>query len=166
MTLMRLDERGLTLAEILVAVMIAGIGLVGVLSVIPVSSYALTEGKQLSTATFLGAQRLEQARNAPWVGSPANDCLGLGPSAAPTVPAGGSCTNGALTIAAGGATFADEANVPGYPGYGRTLRITSCATGCAGITDANLRMVTVNVTYTPLTGPSKTTSMTKLTSRR
>jgi hypothetical protein len=75
-------------------------------------------------------------------------------------------TNGALTIAATGVTFADEANVPSYPGYGRTLRIISCATGCVGITDANLRMVTVNVTYTPLTGPSKTTSMTKLTSRR
>jgi prepilin-type N-terminal cleavage/methylation domain-containing protein len=80
MTLMRLDERGMTLAEILVAVMIVGIGLVGVLSVIPISSYALTEGKQLSTATFLGAQRLEQARNAPWVTSPANDCPGLGPA--------------------------------------------------------------------------------------
>jgi Tfp pilus assembly protein PilV len=159
----------MTLAELLVATLILGIGLVALMGLIPISSYGAQEGKQGSTATFLAAQRLEEARNAPWTAN--NDCLGLGPSAAPTVPLGASCSNGAVTIAAGGVTLADEATVAGSPGYGRSLRITDCTAGCAGITSATLRSAMVTVTYTPLTGvgvspTTKTVSLTMLISRR
>src|SRR5688572_17148749 len=85
------NERGLTLAEILVAVAILGIGLVGLAVVVPIASYGVQEGSQLSTATFLAEQRLEQIRNAPWTGTPANDCVGTGANA-PVVPAGVTCT--------------------------------------------------------------------------
>lgn len=163
------DERGMTLAELLVATVILGIGLVALMGLIPISIYGLQEGKQGTTATFLAAQRLEEARNAPWTAN--NDCLGLGPSAAPTVPLAASCSNGAVTIAAAGVTFADEATVTSYSGYGRSLRITDCTAGCAGITTATLRSATVNVTYTPLTGvgvspTTKTVSLTQLIARR
>lgn len=152
---MRLDERGLTLVEVLAATAIIGIGLVGLMVVVPISSYGLQEGNQLSTATFLAEQRLEQVRNAPWTFSPDNDCLGTSAAAgvAPAVPAGKTCTNGSTTLAEGAATFADEASVASYSGYGRTVRVTNCAvTACAGITHADLRRVTVTVSYRPLTG--------------
>lgn len=138
------DERGLTLAEILVAIAVIGIGLVGLAVVVPVASYGVQEGSQLSTATFLAEQRIEQARNAAWTTAPVNDCLGVSAGdAAPTGVCGG----------ANIATFADEAPVPGFAQYSRTTRITDCGAGagCAGVVHAALRLVTVTVTYRPLT---------------
>lgn len=154
---MRSDERGLTLAEILVALFVIGIGLVGLLAVVPLATYGVQEGNQLSTATFLADQKLEEIRNAAWgiVPPPVNDndCLGVGATAAPT---SATCTRTAPTACAPGAactTFPDEPAVAGQPSYGRTVRITSCAaTPCTGITDANLRLVTVSVSYSPMSG--------------
>jgi prepilin-type N-terminal cleavage/methylation domain-containing protein len=152
---MVLNERGLTLAEILVAIAIIGLGLVGLAVVIPVSSYGVQEGNQLSTATFLAEQMIERARAASWTGTPAADCLGVSPGGAtpsgPPVPTGATCNGSTAT------QFPDETTtgvgVSGYPQYMRTMRVVSCATtACAGITDAGMRLVTVTVQYTPLTG--------------
>lgn len=156
------NERGLTLVEILVAVAIIGIGLVGLFVVVPISTYALQEGNQLSTATFLAEQKLEEVRNAPWTASPANDCLGVSAlsTAAPTSTA---CSRSFPTSCGTGAacaTYADESTVPGFTGYGRTVRVTSCSagTGCGGIIDAGMRLVTVSVTYHPLSGVGGTSA--------
>jgi len=154
------NERGLTLAEILAAMVIIGIGIVGLSVVVPISSYGLQEGNQLSKATFLADQKLEQIRNAPWTATPANDCLGLSPgspnpTSAPST-GGTACTlNGAVVIAANTVTFADENPVAApYSDYSRTVRVTDCsvAPGCAGVTNAGMRLVSVSVSYTPLTG--------------
>ncbi|HXH83115.1 MAG TPA: type II secretion system protein [Candidatus Tectomicrobia bacterium] len=149
-----LDERGLTLAEILVAVAIIGIGLAGLAVVIPVSSFGVQEGAQLSTATFLAEQRIEQVRNAVWTASPDSDCIGLSAGdTAPAIPAGKMCTT--TGSGAGTTTFGDEANVPGYPNYSRQTRVIDCmanAAQCSGIGDDALRLVTVTVWYRPLTG--------------
>src|SRR5215470_16779475 len=105
------DATGMSLAEILVACAIVGIGLAGLLSVVPTASYGIQEGQQLSTATFLANQRLEQVRSAPWTAMPANDCLGKSDSAsvAPTSPA---CNGAAVT------TFPDDSPMPPpYAGY-------------------------------------------------
>jgi prepilin-type N-terminal cleavage/methylation domain-containing protein len=174
------NERGLTLAEILVAVAILGIGLVGLAVVVPIASYGVQEGSQLSTATFLAEQRLEQIRNAPWTGTPANDCVGSGANA-PVVPAGVACANGTVALAAGATTFADEANVVWgnstsvaavQGGYSRQVRISDCSpTPCAGLTSATMRQVTVSVTYRPLTSSgvsptNKTVSVQWLVTRK
>lgn len=164
------NERGLTLAEILIAVAILGLGLVGLMVVVPIASYGVQEGNQLSTATFLAEQRLEQVRNAPWTASPGNDCIGTATgNAAPVVPAGGSCANGTVILAVGDITFADEANVvwgnntstaAGPGGYGRQVRITECSpTACAGLTSATMRRVNVSVSYRPLTSSGVAPSM-------
>jgi prepilin-type N-terminal cleavage/methylation domain-containing protein len=144
----RLGQRGLTIVEILIACAIIGVGLVALSSAIPIAAYGIQEGNQLSTATFLANQRLEQVRNAEWRAAqgvaPAVDTLGLSASAT-TAPVDGD----------GGITFADEMPLePPYTGYTRTVRIVSCGAGagCGGIVSADLRQITVTVTYRPMTG--------------
>jgi len=154
------NERGLTLAEILVAVAIIGLGLVGLAVVIPVSSYGVQEGSQLSTATFLAEQMIERARAATWTATPAVDCLGLSANltTAPA-PSGATCNGSAAT------TFPDETTsgtgVSGYSQYLRQVRVTACdATNpCGGVNSTSLRRVGVTVTYTPISasGGSSTT---------
>jgi prepilin-type N-terminal cleavage/methylation domain-containing protein len=148
---MILNERGLTLAEILVAVAVIGIGLVGLAVVIPVSTYGVQEGNQLSTATFLAEQMIERARAAQWTGAPnPADCLGVSNGNNAPIPTG-ACTGGA------GTQFPDEltanGGVTGYPQYQRIVRVTDCGPvpGCAGVENAAMRLVQVTVIYTPLT---------------
>jgi type IV pilus modification protein PilV len=141
-------QRGMTLAEVLVALPIITIGLLALLSVIPLSTYAIQDGSQTSTATFLANQRLDQVRNAQWMATcpPTGDKLGVSASstAAPT--------DGAVT------TFADENPMAApYAAYTRQVRITDsvASTTVCGGTGAisgtyGLRTVTVTVTYRPL----------------
>jgi prepilin-type N-terminal cleavage/methylation domain-containing protein len=148
------DDRGMTLAEILVATFVIGVGIVGLAVVIPLSSYGVHEGNALSTATFLAEQRMEEIRNAAWTTVPsANDCIGIGPGAAPT---SNTCTRTQPTACNTGApctTYPDEASVTGYAPYSRNVRVTDCgATACAGVTNANMRLVRVTVAYTPISG--------------
>jgi type II secretory pathway pseudopilin PulG len=139
------DQAGMSLAEILIACVIVGVGLVGLLSAIPTAGFGIQEGRQLSTAAFLANQRLEQVRNAVWTQCPAADTLGV--SAAATVPP----TAGAAT------TFPDESPMAApYSDYTRTVRITDaqaadpCVGGVGG-PNVGLRQVVVTVTYRPST---------------
>ena len=146
------DERGLTLAEILVAVAVIGIGLVGVAVIIPVSTYGVQDGGQLSTATFLAEQMIERARAAAWT-DPAVDCLGVSSGDSAPQPSEAACQGVTAT------QFSDELDgVRGHPDYRRTVRVSGCEpAACAGVTGTGIRLVTVTVSYTPLTvggGPS------------
>ena len=139
------DQAGMSLAEILVACVIIAVGLVGLLAAVPTASYGIQEGRQLSTATFLANQRLEQVRNAQWTQCPAADTLGASASAtvAPTF--------GANT------TFPDESPMAApYGDYTRTVRVTDaqpadvCPGGVPG-PNYGLRQVVVTVSYRPST---------------
>ena len=143
------DQRGMTIAEVLIAVGIIGVGLLAVCSAIPIGAYAIQEGNQLSTATFLANQRMEQVRTARWaatdpVAGAAVDRLGVSASAS-AAPVG----DGAAV------TFPDESPMASpYANYTRTVRITNCnaAPGCDGALYPGLRRVTVTVSYRPMTG--------------
>jgi prepilin-type N-terminal cleavage/methylation domain-containing protein len=160
-----LDQRGMTLAEVLVALPIITIGLLALLSAIPLSTYATQEGRQTSTATFLANQRLEQVRNAQWTATCQVDAGGLvipgaaivtdkvGVSASPTA---------APQDPSPAVTFADESPIAApYAGYSRQVRITdsvAAAPTCnaAGVmSGTGIRQVTVTVTYTPLSATGK-----------
>src|SRR2546427_3738262 len=149
------DARGFTIAEVLIAAVIITLAFVALATVVPIAGYGVQEGYQVSTATFLADQKLEQSKNLPWVGSPANDCVGISASstAAPTVPGGSSCTNGGTNIAAGGAVtwLADEASVTNFPGYSRSVRGTDCGTGGGGARGPGSRgrPPDATLTYTP-----------------
>ena len=137
------NQRGMSLAEILVASVIIAVGLVALLSAIPLASYGIGEGTQLSTATFLVNQRLEQVKNAQWTVTPAVDVLGLSASMSAAPKTGGTTT------------FPDEGPMAApYAGYTRQVRVTDCgvAPGCVGVTNSGLRQVAVTVSYQPLTG--------------
>jgi len=133
------SEQGLTLVEVIIAAAIITVGLAGVSAALQVAAHGVQEGRQLSTATFLANERLEQVRTTRWeAGPPAIDALGISPtsSAAPT-------------------TFPDEAARDGsYVAYARTVRIVDCGVGagCAGVVAADLRQVIVTVSYRPMTG--------------
>jgi len=142
----RSDQSGMSLPEILVACVIIAIGLVALLSAVPTASFGVQEGRQLSTATFLANQRLEQVRNAQWVQCPATDTLGA--SASATV---------APTNLAAVTTFPDETPMAApYGDYTRTVRITDtqladpCVLGIGG-PNVGLRQVVVTVSYRPST---------------
>jgi prepilin-type N-terminal cleavage/methylation domain-containing protein len=153
-----LNERGLTLVEILVAAVIIGIGLVGLMSVVPISSYGVYEGNSLTRATFLAEQKMEEIKNGVWRQTPANDCVGLSAGNGNVPPTSNACTRTNPTVCASGGACtiaADENPVANNAGYTRTVRIVDCSTvagGCGGVADANFRRVTVTVTYPPLSG--------------
>lgn len=142
------NQRGMTLAEVLVALPIITIGLLALLSAIPLSTYATQEGSQTSTATFLANQRLDQVRNARWMATcpPTPDDLGVSASSTAAPTSGGTTT------------FADEPAIAApYAAYSRQVRITEsvASTTVCGPTGAisgtyGLRTVTVTVAYRPL----------------
>ena len=137
------SQAGMSLAEVLVASTVVGVGLSGLLSAVPLAGYGIHEGQSLSTATFLANQRLEEVRNAQWTQSPVADSLGVSPSATAAPVAG-------III-----TFPDEAPMATpYAGYTRTVRITDCGVGpgCGGIINSGMRQIVVSVSYTPITG--------------
>ena len=114
----------MTLAEVLSALTVLSIGLVALISLLPLAGFGVHEGAHRSGATFLATQRLEQIRLA--VGS------------------------GASVIAfADEASLA-----PPHGAFGRAVRVRDCelAPGCSGITTPGIRQVTVTVTYPAAAG--------------
>lgn len=155
------DQRGMTLAEVLVALPIITIGLLALLSAIPLSTYATQEGRQTSTATFLANQRLEQVRNAQWSATcQINGATGL-------VIAGAAVVTDKVGVSASptaapqdpspAVTFADESSIAApYTGYSRQVRIIDSVVAAAtcdaagNMSGTGIRQVTVTVSYTPL----------------
>lgn len=151
------DEQGLTLIEVLVAAGILGVGILALVGLVPISTYGLHEGTQLSAATFLAEQKLEELRAARWSTTPAIDCLGLSAGGV-EAPTSLTCSRQGPTPCATGVACvisADESAIAGYPAFARSVRIDSCAAlpgGCGGVANQALRQITVAVSYRPLTG--------------
>jgi type II secretory pathway pseudopilin PulG len=158
------NERGITVAEVLLAAAILGLGIAALMSVVPVASYGVQDGNQTSTATFLAQQMLEQVRNAAWTAT--RDCVGLSDSAtsAPAPSPPGTC--GPTLV-----TFPDEPlnTLQGFGQYARSVRIQDCgdaanAAACGNVTSSALRLVMVTVSYRPISaaGGSNTNTSVRL----
>ncbi len=125
-------QQGFALTEILVAIAIISIGLLGLAGAMAVQSGglssavaagqgAVTRGYYVSTATLLAQDRLEQVKRLQYtIGPPAVDQIGT-----PT-PTG----------------FSDEAlgSISGYANFGRQVRVQNYPT-------SNVKTVTVTVTF-------------------
>lgn len=118
-------EQGLTLAEVLAALSLLSVGLVAMVSLLPLAGLGIHEGGHRSGAIFLAGQRLEQIRHAVGSAEPSNDPL----------------TEAAVS-------FPDEpAIAPPHQAFSRSVRLRDCALGCSGVQTPGVRQVTVTVTY-------------------
>jgi Tfp pilus assembly protein PilV len=155
------SERGMTLAEVLVALPIIVIGLLALLSAIPLSTYATQEGSQISTATFLANQRLEQVRNAQWTAlcqsDPVTGLTVAGPAVVTDNLGVSASSTAAPTDPTATVTFADENPMAApYTQYSRRVRITNSVApapvcdAAGNMSGTGMRGVAVTVTYTPL----------------
>jgi prepilin-type N-terminal cleavage/methylation domain-containing protein len=145
-------ERGFTLVEFLVAAAIISVGLLGVVIVVPVAGYNVREGKQLSQATFLAEERIEQIRRATWMltaSGDVHDCIGVS-SSATVPPTTSACPAGTVV------TFPDEglgALPAPFEQYSRSVRVISChSIGACPVRTDDARLVTVTVRYIPISG--------------
>src|SRR5215813_2041109 len=133
------------LLEAVAAAGIVALGLVAFLSGLPTATMAVSEGAQLSTATFLAASRLEELRGLAWSG-----------------------------VALDTRALADEPALgEPYTRYSRQVRIADCSVPprCGAIASPLIRQVTVTVAYRPLTasglaGESKAVTLTTLVASR
>jgi prepilin-type N-terminal cleavage/methylation domain-containing protein len=141
-------ERGFSLVEVLVASTIVAVGFAGLAGMVALSSYAVREGRYRSVAVALADERAEQLQAVRWDG--AGDCLGLSP--APAFPP---VTDECPGHGAGFAPFPDEpagALPPPFEQFARAARVRPCAAGACAVTSADLRLVTITVSYTPTSG--------------
>lgn len=125
-------EQGFTLVEILVAMFILLIALVGLGAALAVQSggiasstslghVTITRANYQSVAAMLAQQRLEQVKRLQYrVGPPAVDEYGSDP-----IPAG----------------FPDENSVQGFSNFSRQVRVQT------GVPAANMKTITVTLTY-------------------
>jgi Tfp pilus assembly protein PilV len=122
-----IGERGTTLIEVIVAVSLLGLGLVGLAASFPLSYRGVRQGGLQITATALAQEILEDARRTPY------DSL---PSLAATRAA-----------VSGFAVFEREVVVDDY----------SPATGCTSTPTPACRQITVRVYFTEVQGEAQTT---------
>lgn len=133
------------LLEIIAAVAVVALGLTAFASGVPIAAMAISEGAQLSTATFLAGARMEEVRAAAW-----------------------------RRFTLDSLSFPDEAALPDpHARYARQVRVLDCGVppGCGAVISPLVRQITVTVTYRPITAlglatSSKTVSLTTLTTQR
>lgn len=115
------NERGLTLVEILVAVVIMTVGLTAIGTGMQLATRGITLGQQETTAAFLAEQRLEDVK-----------AFALSTNAA----------QGFLNVTNANFPAEGYGAIAGNPGYRRTTAVTQPS--------ATMRVVVVNVFYMPV----------------
>jgi prepilin-type N-terminal cleavage/methylation domain-containing protein len=134
-------DRGFTLIEVMIAMAILTIALLGVGATTALQSggiagstsfgqAAVTRGYYLSTATMLAQDRLEQVRRLKYsIGPPAVDEIGGGPAPSGAAP---------LPL-----QFQDEdfGDIAGYPNFRRQVRVQTATPA------ANMKTVTVTIAF-------------------
>lgn len=147
------NERGFTLAEVLVATFIIVVGLVALASGFQFATSGVATGRGETIASFLAEQRLEQLKAIAmtnYYGPPA------GPAwTAPLTLAGGTTTTEFCQTTNIGSTGTNcqTTAITGVASYTRTTRITDNpgGTGCTGVAPLVCKRIWVNVTYRPVT---------------
>lgn len=144
------NERGFTLAEVLVATFIIVVGLVALASGFQFATSGVATGRGETVASFLAEQRLEQLKAIAmtnYYGSPA--------WAATLTLAGGSAVTEYCQTTNIGATGTNcqSTAITGVASYVRVTRVSDNpgGTGCTGVAPLLCKRIWVNVTYRPVT---------------
>jgi len=123
-------DAGLSLVELMVALMLLGISLMGLAAAFAPGRMAIQQGDQATTATFLGRRVLEDMRNRAY-DQDADELV-----------------NGATFPASTG-----YGSLPGYPNYRRTIGITDNAP------EAGTKTVTVAIFYQNSSGVEQSVTL-------
>ena len=121
------QPQGLTLAEVLASLAILSVGLVSMVSLLPLAASGVHQGGHRSGAIFLASERLEQVRLA----------VGL-------------ADRGHDPLSEAAAQFPDEPALPApHEAFSRAVRVRDCgeASGCSGVNAHGVRQISVTVTY-------------------
>jgi prepilin-type N-terminal cleavage/methylation domain-containing protein len=154
MTRTLMGQRGFTLAEVLVAVLVIVVGLVAVASGFQYATSGVATGRGETIATFLAEQRIEQLKtvamtnyDGPWPTGPS--LLGGAALATPVVTTeycqttniGGTGSNCQATAVTGTTTYTRVTSIWDNPG----------GTGCTGVAPLLCKRILVSITYRPVT---------------
>lgn len=126
----------MTLAEVLAALTVLSIGLLAMISLLPLAGYGVHEGAHRSGAIFLASQRMEQVKHAVGLADEEQDPLNQM-----------------------GVLFPDEPGLPSpHGGFSRSVRVRNCGLppGCSGVVTPGVRQVSVTVTYRTAAGQPAT----------
>jgi prepilin-type N-terminal cleavage/methylation domain-containing protein len=133
------DQDGMTVVEVLVAVVLIGIGLMALLAAAPAGIGGMETGRQQSTAVYLAQDKMERIKS--W---------SLSTSANPAQQGFGTILPAGTCFAAGQGACATEnyGTIPSYPGYRRV--VTALADpGTPAPPNHTRTRVTVQVFYKP-----------------
>jgi prepilin-type N-terminal cleavage/methylation domain-containing protein len=133
------NERGLTLIELMVAVFIITVGLVAVATGMQIATAGVTEGQQMSTATFLAEQRLEDIKSFALSTGSTQGWSNVNSTNFPATEAYGTITANTGTGNGGGTSYA---------AYRRTTTINNST--------STTKTVTVEVFFVPVSVSSTT----------
>ncbi len=134
-------QRGFTLAEVLVAVVIIMVGLVAVASGFQYATSGVATGRGETIATFLAEQRMEQIKTVAMTNYD------------PPYPGLSLATGTTTTEFCSGSTCQATA-ITGTTSYTRVTTITDITTDagrCTGVTPLLCKRIRVTVTYRPVT---------------
>lgn len=120
-------QQGLTLAEVLAALAVLSIGLLAMISLLPLAASGVHQGAHRSKAVFLASERLEQVKHSVGLAEREHDPLEQATVLFPDEP-----------------TLASP-----HEAFSRSVRVSDCGQvpGCSGVQAPGIRRVSVAVTY-------------------
>jgi prepilin-type N-terminal cleavage/methylation domain-containing protein len=147
------DERGFTLAEVLVATLVILVGLVAVATGFQYGTSGVATGRGETVATFLAEQRLEALKSAA-IANYASLAPGTTTEHCQTSDIGTTGSNCQSTAISGTTSYERTTTITENPG----------GTGCTGLGAALCKRIRVRVTYRALTaqadlGPTRTVEL-------
>ena len=140
LTRAKADERGFTLAEVMVATVIILVGLVAVATGFQYATSGVATGRGETVATFLAEQRLESLKSSA-IANYTGLTAGTTTEFCQTSNIGVTSSNCQSTAIAGTASYQRTTTITDNPG----------GTGCTGVVPLVCKRIRVTVTYRPVT---------------
>jgi len=134
------DERGFTLAEVMVATLIILVGLVAVATGFQYATSGVATGRGETVAAFLAEQRLEALKSAA-IANYAGLTAGTTTEHCQTSNIGATGSNCQGSVISGTASYQRVTTITDNPG----------GTGCTGVAPFFCKRIRVTVTYRPVT---------------